>query len=721
MNRNSRAGVDGGLESRLKAEGAAALIRVSEEHLGIERSAIQRSFYAARDAFEGSIESQWWQILSEASVEIGLRPAILDCSIEQAFRLVDEGADLILFGDVEQDGWAIVSGRRDQPVSVWYAASGEERRLKRGSAIRACLASYAVDGRIRCVAYDWWDMTAVGPEGAGKGVTPLVRLRELMRPEMADIWLVCVFAFVVGLLALATPIAVESLVNTVTFGRYLQPIVVLSTMLFFFLAFSAAVTALQTYVVEIIQQRLFARVAADLANRLPRVSMEGAEGQYLPELVNRFFDIVTVQKVSAKLLVDGISILLTTAIGMIVLALYHPFLLGFGVTMLASILFMIFVLGRGAVKTSIKESKGKYSVAAWLEDVSRCGTTFRSSVGKSLSASRSDRLIQDYLIARKSHFRVVMRQIIFSLGLYTVASTVLLGMGGWLVITGELTLGQLVAAELIVAVIVGAFAKSGKYFEGYYDLLASVDKLGALFDLPPERQGGILDSTDHQPASLEISGVKYSRNGQPVFPVVDVSVPPGASLAVLGPSGSGKSSLLDMLYGSRRPSSGQILINGNQPTDMQTDDFRSHVELVREGEVFSGTLAENIHLQHPAVTGGDVHRALEDVGLLAAVLALPDGLETKLNSGGAPLTTSQVRLLSLARAIAMSPTLLLLDGVLDGLSDDELERVMDSLLVPDRPWTLVIATGKRAIADRCLGVVRLPFPENARPRQPSMS
>lgn len=711
-----------GTEARLRSQGAAALVRLSEGHLAIERSTIVRTFHAASEALGGPIESRWWQIFSEASVEVGLRPSILDCSIEQAFRLADEGADLVLFGGSEGVGWAILRGRRDRHVSIWQASTGEQRTLKRGSAIRACLADYAEDGRVRCVAYDWWDMSAVGTEGSGTHVQPLARVRELLRPEMGDIWLVSVFAFVVGLLALATPIAVESLVNTVTFGRYLQPIVVLSILLFFFLAFSAAVTALQTYVVEIIQQRLFARVSADVANRLPRVSMEGTEGKNLPELVNRFFDITTVQKVTSTLLVDGISIVLTTVIGMIVLGFYHPFLLGFDIVLVASIVFLIFVLGRGAVKTAVKESKCKYEVAAWLEDVARCGTTFRSAVGKDLSASRSDRLIQNYLVARKAHFRIVMRQIIFGLGLYAVASTVLLGLGGWLVITGELTLGQLVAAELIVAVIVGAFAKSGKYIESFYDLVASVDKLGYLFDLPPERQGGILDSSDHQPASVEINGVTYSHlGGDRVGTVVDASVPAGASLAILGPSGTGKSSLIDLLYGTRRPSAGQVLVNGNQPTDMQTDDYRSHVGLVRDGELFSGTLADNVHLQHPGVSGDDVHRALEDVGLISAVTAMPDGLETELTATGAPLTGSQTKLLFIARAIAVSPTLMLVDGLLDALSDEEIDPVLDVLLSPDRPWTLVVATGRRAIADRCLGVVRLSPPEDSRPAQRSLS
>lgn len=694
--------------NELASSGAAALAYLVRDRLAVERTEIGRVFHAAAGSVTGPLESCWWQVFAKASSGLGVRSNVLDCSIEQAKRLLEDGADLVVFGGIDPYGWSVIRGGRGSKASIWSASTGEQKTLRRSAAAHTALRAYAEDGQIRCIAYDWWGtMTPAGKIP----VRPLQRLRQLLRPEWSDIWLVVLFAFIVGLLGLATPIAVEALVNTVAFGRYLQPIIVLAALLFFFLAFSAAIQALQTYVVEIIQQRLFARVAADLANRLPRVSTEATEDQHLPELVNRFFDVVTLQKVAAKLLLDGVSLVLTVGIGMVVLGFYHPFLLGFDVVLLASITFMIVVLGRGAVKTAVKESKSKYYMASWLEDVARCESTFRSACGKHLSASRADRLIEDYLSARKSHFRVLFRQIVFALALYAVTSTVLLGLGGWLVVAGELTLGQLVAAELIVAVIVGAFAKLGKHMESFYDVLASVDKLGALFDLPAERQGGILGSFAEEAVAIEFKDVLYSRGSVATFQPIVGSLPAGASLAVIGPSGSGKSTLLDLIYGSRRPSGGQLLVNGRQPTDVQSDDYRSHVELVRRGAIFAGTIAENVHLQRPAISGDRVLDALESVGMTSVVSQLPDGIETALHSGGGPLTTNQINMLLLARSIASAPSLLLIDGLLDELSDEELDIAMNVLLADRRPWTLVVGTGRRAIADRLDSHVRLPASE----------
>ncbi len=484
--------------------------------------------------------------------------------------------------------------------------------------------------------------------------------------------------------------------------------VVLALILLTFLAFSAALRALQTYVAEIVQRRLFARVAGDLAFRLPRAKTEATDGIFMPELTNRFFDIVTVQKVAAQLLLDGVGLVLSGVIGMAVLAFYHPWLLGFDIVMMSSIAFIIFVLGRGAVDSSIKESKHKYYMASWLEDISRCPTAFRTAGGSDLALERTDRLVHEYLEARQKHFRILMRQIIFALGLQAVASTVLLGLGGWLVIDRQLNLGQLVAAELIVTVIVAAFAKLGKHMESFYDLLAAVDKLGALFDLPTDHTDGILEMHSEGPAGVSVDSVTYKKpNGGRVPGSISFRLEPGQTVALVGGAASGKSTMLDLLYGLRMPNSGHLSIDGFNPQDLRADVLRQHVALVRRSEIFHGTLEENIHLHRSSVTSADVRRALEEIALYDEVLRLPDGFDTRLNGAGAPLSGTQRDMLCLARAIAGRPRLLLIDGLLDGLSDDELEHVLTGLLQDDRPWSIVIATGRRSIAKRCDQFVQL--------------
>jgi len=118
---------------------------------------------------------------------------------------------------------------------------------------------------------------------------------------------------------------------------------------------------------------------------------------------------------------------------------------------LVMLMALVYLLGRGAISTSITESRCKYAMAAWLEDMARCRTAFRYDGAAEFALGRSDQLIYGYLDARRRHFSVLMRQLLAILLVQAIASTVLLAIGGWLVISGQLSLGQLVAAELIVA------------------------------------------------------------------------------------------------------------------------------------------------------------------------------------------------------------------------------------------------------------------------------
>ncbi len=681
-------------EIEAEIEAAASIFEqiAMESGFKIERSKIRRAVEESAVAWPGEAKELWWKWLIEASESLGIKSRVVDCTFEQAVSIVRDGGHVIVRMNSTSDWVAATTGRGRKILS--YRPG--ERRLPISVRKYKQLFGGQTD-QLRTVVMEPHPVSLSNSE-ANPVRKPLDRLRRLLSEESSDIWILLVFALVNGMLMMATPLAIESLVTTVAFGRLLQPVVILAFVLFGFLAFSAALRALQTVVVEVIQRRLFARVVADLSYRLPRVQFEALETQHAPELVNRFFDIVTVQKVTATMLLDGISLVLSTIIGMAVLAFYHPWLLGFDVILLTMIAFAVFVLGRGAVSSSIKESKTKYKTAAFLEDLSRCLLTFKTGGASDYVMERADHLTHEYLSARRKHFHILITQICFVLGLQAIASTTLLGLGGWLVISGELTLGQLVAAELIVTIIVGSFAKLGKHMESFYDLLASIDKLGALFDLPMESSEGILKTSDDTSAKLEIKAVAYtSSTGLSVVETVDQIIQPGERCLINGPSGSGKSSLIDMMFGLRKPSHGHLILNGIDIRDMRPNVLRRQVALLRDIEIFDGSISENVHLERHDISKRDVSHALQSVGLLDDILALPEGIKTHVNSSGYPLSRTQACKLVLARAIAGSPTLLLIDGLLDILPDDEAETLMQAISAPECPWTLVIITGRKAL------------------------
>ncbi|MFV2068863.1 MAG: ATP-binding cassette domain-containing protein, partial [Pirellulales bacterium] len=328
--------------------------------------------------------------------------------------------------------------------------------------------------------------------------------------------------------------------------------------------------------------------------------------------------------------------------------------------------------------------------------------------GNEFAVEHADRIAREYLTARQVHFRVLFRQIVFSLGLYAVGSATLLVAGGFLVIRGQLSLGQLVAAELIVAIILGSVTKMGKHLEGFYDLMASVDKLGALFDLPLERQDGLLSLPGNGGVELKLRDVCYGYGeGQTVLEKVNLVVESGASVGICGPSGCGKTTLAELLFGLRRATSGNIELDGVDGDDLRPDVLRRHVSLVGPIEVIDGTITENVHLDRIKVDSTDVHESLRRVGLLDTVFLLPRGLETHLTATGSPLSETQVRRLMLARAVAGNPRLLIIDTLLDAMPDDVAMHLMSVLSGEEASWTLIVFSGRRHILERCERIFNL--------------
>jgi putative ABC transport system ATP-binding protein len=526
------------------------------------------------------------------------------------------------------------------------------------------------------------------------------RLAEALRFERSDIWIVVLFATAVGILSIVTPAAIEALVNTVAFGGLVWPVIVLAGVMFGFLVLSAALRAMQLLVVECLQRRFFVRTADAFADHFSRADIAAFDGRNPTDIVNRFFEVASVQKGLATLLVDGIGVIMITVVGLAVLAFYHPYLLTFAAVMAGLVLVLFFVFGIGGVRTSIDESYAKFDVAAWLEELAKCPHTFRFGHGGALAHQRADDLAAAYVTARQRHFRVIWRQTLFALLLEAVAMTILLGLGGWLVIQRQLTLGQLVAGELIVALVLAAISKSGKYIETFYDLQASLDKLGVIEQLPLEREGGEVLPVGDRPMRV-VAEVRARRPGVETAEMRRLDVQPGERLAIVGPSGSGKTWLLETLALLRVPTEGLLEFDGLDARSLDRPRTRLQLAYVGQAETFAGTVAENIRVGRDELSAADVRRALEMVSLADTVARLPDGVGTTLASDGLPLSANDISRLSLARAIAGRPRLLLVNGMLDRLDLRTCPEVLESLFDRSAPWTLVIVTARDDIKNRC--------------------
>lgn len=633
-------------------------------------------------------------------------PATPDVLLSAIHRVAPRAP--LLLQDLDGQLW-LATERRSGALEL-VTASGFRTVAVTDLALEACASAWFIDVALPLQAVAARD----GRDDPGAASrhhphpSPETRLLGWMKLERRELGAIVVYALFVGLFSLTLPVAAQALVNTVALGTLLQPLFVLSLLLLGALVFSATLRGAQTYLVEILQRRIFVRVLADLSHRLPRMAREATDRTDAQELLNRFFDTFTVQKATATLLLGGLEITLTVAVGMLVLAFYHPVLFAFDVVLVLAIAFIVVVLGRRGTPTAVAESKAKYATAAWLEEVARHDSLFKLGGGVGYAELRTETLAREYLQRREEHFGIVFGQTVAVLALQAVANAGVLGIGGFLVIGRQLSLGQLVAAELIVAIVVASLAKIGKYLETYYDLLAAVDKLGHLTDLDTERAGGVAFAPARGgPASLVIDAVAASYvGGRPVLLDASMTVAAGERVALSGPTGSGKSLLVELIAALREPTRGRVSVEGLDVRDLDLSALRRRIAVVRS-EVISGSILDNVRLGRPDVDVTAVRRALSLVGLLEDVESFEHGLRTELTGTGEPLIASQKTRLAVARAIVGAPAVLVLDEAIDGLDPRVREPMLDALFDTARPWTLIITSNDPSVHARCDAVFTL--------------
>lgn len=526
---------------------------------------------------------------------------------------------------------------------------------------------------------------------------PFQRVIKLIELEKSDIFIIVLLTLGAGFLALAIPIAVQTLVNIVTMGGVTQPLVLVSFMLFILLAFSGGLNLLEYYVVELIQRRVFVRTTLQSAAKAQAMQVSVRDSENTVELMNRFFDVSTVQKSSYQLLTKGLAAVLQAIVGSIVLMFYSFYFA-------LAVLFLLFmawitikVVGRLAVQTAISESYAKYDTAAWLESIGRNLNMFKFGNSQAHAMQRADALANNYLERRKKHFSTLLKQNIIATFTYAIAATMMLGLGGWLVMQGQINLGQFIAAELITFSALAAFVRFVAQLEYFYDLMAGLDKLGVLHDLPSERAGGHI-LKPKQAYSLEadqlvLPAIQRQR-------IVNLQVESGKSLAILVDSDNAKSSLAELLVGLRTPLSGVVKIDNMDIRQLDLSAMRQHVAYIQHIETLEESILTNLTLQHPETNLQQVNDMLNKLGLIEAINALPSGLDTLLLPSGAPLTNMQSRILMVARAILMEPRLIVVDGLLDGLHGDELDTVCKALEAGADKWTLIVVTAIPSIAKR---------------------
>jgi ABC-type bacteriocin/lantibiotic exporter with double-glycine peptidase domain len=540
-------------------------------------------------------------------------------------------------------------------------------------------------------------------------LTPWQRLLGLLRLERRAVMQVFYYAIFAGLVSLSLPLGIQAIINLIQGAQMTTSWIVLVVLVTLGVAFVGVLQLMQIRIIETIQQRIFTRASFEFTYRFPKIKMNELRNFYPPELANRFFDTLTVQKGLAKILVDVPSAVLQILFALILLSFYHPFFIVFGVLLLFLIYVVFKFTARIGMQTSLEESKNKYKVAHWIQEVARTVVSFKLSGKTSLALDKNDELVTKYLNARESHFKILVIQFIQMVGFKVIVTAGLLIIGGVLVLNQEMNIGQFVAAEIIILLVISSVEKLILGLESFYDILTSLEKIGQVVDKELEDQTGE-SPIFRDDYLLELIDVTYgvSNRDKNILEDINLKIPAKTSLLVRGESGSGKSSLLLLIAGVVKPIKGDIFLDNFSLRNIHINKYRSNIGLsLSEESPFEGTLRENISFGDTSIADEDIFWAIEKVGLSEFVKQSPKGLNTFINSEGKQLSYTKSKKIILARAIVTNPKILILEDPLDQFEAKEAKSIIKFLLNRENPWTLIVASRNKRWENTCTNTVTL--------------
>ena len=541
-------------------------------------------------------------------------------------------------------------------------------------------------------------------------LTPFKRLVNMLRLERRDIYSIYVYAILIGTISLALPLGIQAIIGFVQGGVYFSSIYILIGLVILALILSGVMQVMQLTIVEYLQERLFIKSAFEYTYRITHIKTEALRNFYPPELMNRFFDIITVQKTLPKILIDVTAAVIQIIFGLLLLSAYHPLFIGFALLTVLIIFVVIRIYGKRLLDANIVKSKYKFKIAYWLQDMARMVSVFKIAGGQNFPLQKMEYLTGNYLKYRQKYFRYLL--ILFYNAVFFKVLVVggLLILGSYLVVNLQITIGQFVASEIVIVLVVSSVEKVILSFDSVFDLLTAVDKLGQISDLPLQNHKGVLRHLDNskQGIGLELKGLRYKFEDNPDYVLnnINLKVSPSEKIAVSGMNGSGKETFLKVLAGILGNYQGLITYDGISMRDIQQEHFFKYVKKNQTVDaIFDGTILENISLNRIELTGTKIQEVLDGLQLTESIGKLKEGLQTQILSGGRQFSDSFKTKLILARCLLLEPRLLILSNCFDSFSQTELAAIIAFIFSSEKSTTVIIETKKESIMQLCDKVI----------------
>ncbi|MBW3468222.1 peptidase domain-containing ABC transporter [Arthrospiribacter ruber] len=540
-------------------------------------------------------------------------------------------------------------------------------------------------------------------------MTPLRRFFKLLKEEKKEVYAIYFYSLLNGGVSLILPLGIQAIVNFVLGGRVSTAWLIMVLVVAVGITFGGFLQISQLYLTEKLEQRIFTKTGFSFAYRLPRLKLDELQEKHPPELVNRFFDAVNLQKGMAKILIDFSFATVQIFFGMILLALYNVFFVIFSVILLALVAVIFRYTSPRGMETNLKVSTQKYKTAYWLEEIGRTMATFKLAGNSNLPFKTIDKLLESYVDFRNKHFAVLILQYKVMIVFKALIVTTLLVVGSLLLIDDQISIGQFIAAEVIIILIVSSVEKVILSLETVYDTLVATEKIGQIMDLPMERLSGTEKSltAETKGINFDIRNLTYEnkRSQYEIINDLSVTLNAGDKIILTGNSGSGKSTLMNLMAGLYSDYKGRIIVNGLPIDTMNLDKLRSFIgDSLSYQSIFYGTIYENITLQKD-VDDKHVREIIELVGLKEYIYRLEDDWNTQLLPEGKNLSRLIISKIILSRCLVNHPKALLLEDIISPFEDEDRARIMDYILEKD--WTVVLVSEDEEIIQRFPRVIEL--------------
>lgn len=517
----------------------------------------------------------------------------------------------------------------------------------------------------------------------------------LFRLERRVLALIFSYSLAIGLFSLIVPLTVQELVNTFAFAIQPITIVTLATVMVAGLMFVGTFRALQFYAVEVLERRIFARIALGMAQQLPHLQFS----EFQPRYANYFMETVFMQRALSVLLVDLINVIVGGAVGMTILVFYHPYFLLYNALLMAGFTIVFFLMSHGGLKATIDMSHAKYDTLHWMQEISHNLLHFKSTDSQALLMKKTDELVHAYVETRQIRFDILVRQYLGSVGWQAIAHSGLLATAGWLLSMGQLTLGQLVAAEVVVSGLLLSLDAVVKRMGHIYYFLTGLYELDVLFSLPKDQAATALsvplpDPTIHG-IRVTCKDLAFTHPGmQPAFEQFNLEVTPGEKIGIYAGTAAAKTSLARILAGMETPTGGVLRYNGVdlRHLDLHTINRCRGFMIDSQLTLFDGTIEDNIVLGRSYVPYSDVRWALRFTELEEEIDALPQGLKTHVRAPGKVLAPTHIIRILLARTILARPQILIFDGILHTMQPALRETILRRLCSKDEPWSVIFVS-----------------------------